>query len=205
MNGVLIAFEIALLLPLFIGTWRTSLVGLSAQGFLMAWIAFRHGVAPTPEAAVEVIDLVILRGIAIPALLYREMRAQNAARRNDVIAPNLLSWVLALTLVLMSFRAADLLVPSEGDGQALIGVATSALLIGLLVLATRTGHFSQMLGALRVENAIALFTVGSAPHTQLGVRIGETLVLFATILYFRGYLAALGAEAPADSVTEPIL
>lgn len=114
MNGVLLAFTIVLLLPLFVGTWRTSLAGLACQGFLMAWIALGHGAHLSWDAALDVVDFVVLRAIAAPAALYVVLLKQSAPRRNDVIAPNLLSWVLAFALVLMAFRFADVLVPTEG-------------------------------------------------------------------------------------------
>lgn len=203
MSGVLIAFEIVLLLPLFIGTWRISLLGLSCQGFLMAWIAFHHGLHLSLDSAVELVDLVVLRAIAGPALLYVVLLRQNAPRRNDVLAPNLLSWAMALALVLVAFRVADVLVTTEGDAQTWVGVAASALLLGLLVLGTRTGVFSQMVGALRIENAIALFELADAHHSSVGVRMGQTAVYLASIALFRWYLVHLAGEAEAPASPHP--
>lgn len=203
MSGVLIAFEIVLLLPLFIGTWRISLLGLSCQGFLMAWIAFHHGLHLSLDAAVQLVDLVVLRAIAGPALLYAVLLRQNAPRRNDVLAPNLLSWAMALALVLVAFRVADVLVTTEGDAQTWVGVAASALLLGLLVLGTRTGVFSQMVGALRIENAIALFELADAHHSSVGVRMGQTAVYLASIALFRWYLVHLAGEPEAPASPHP--
>ncbi|MDF2691796.1 MAG: hypothetical protein K0S65_179, partial [Labilithrix sp.] len=39
MTGALIAFAIVVLIPLFVATWRTSLLGLSLQGVLIAWLS----------------------------------------------------------------------------------------------------------------------------------------------------------------------
>ena len=194
MTGILIAFVIVLLLPLFVGTWRTSLVSLSLQGFLMGCIAWHHGLTSSPDALVEIVDLVVLRGVAGPALLYAVLLRQNAPARNDVIAPNLFSWVVAFALVLMAFRVADVLIPSEGDAQTLVGVSGSALLLGLLVLSTRTGVLSQMVGALRIENAIALFELGDKHHSSVGVRVAQSLLLLCSLVFFRWYLVRLTAE-----------
>jgi len=61
------------------------------------------------------------------------------------------------------------------------------------VLATQTGPFSQMVGALRIENAIALFELGGAhtSHEDVGMRIAQTVLLIATVLLFRWYLKTL--------------
>jgi hydrogenase-4 component E len=201
-NGVLLAFMIVLILPLFVGTWRTSLIGLACQGLLMAWIALGHGAHVSWDAAIDVVDLLVLRAVAAPAALYIVLLKQKVPRRNDVIAPNLLSWVLALALVLMAFRFADILVPTEGADQTLVAVAGSALLLGLLVLSTRTGPLSQMIGVLRLENAIALFELGGpAHHEALGIRLGQTAILLVSIVFFRGYLIRLTVETdtPAES------
>jgi hydrogenase-4 membrane subunit HyfE len=202
-SGVLIAFTVVLLLPLFVGTWRTSLYGLACQGFLMGWIALPSGAHLTWDAAISVVDLIVLRAIAAPAALYTVLLEQNAARRNDVIAPNLLSWVVALALVLMAFRFADAVVPIEGEEQAIVAVAGSAFLLGFLVLATGTGPLSQMIGALRVENAIALFELSPGSHREpVGIRVGQTAVLLVTIVFFRRYLVRLSVEADATASTE---
>jgi hydrogenase-4 membrane subunit HyfE len=194
MNGILIAFQIVLLVPLFVGTWRTSLLGLSMQGFLMAWIAFRHGFHLSIDTAIEAVDLILLRAITGPVLLYRVLLQQNAPRKNDVISPNLLSWVIAFALVLIAFRLADMVVPGESELQLLVAVSTAALLLGFLVLSTRTGPLSQLVGLFRIENAIALFELGAVHQASVGLRIGQTTLLLASILYFRWYLQNVRAD-----------
>jgi hydrogenase-4 component E len=196
-NGVLIAFQIVLIVPLFVGKWRTSLLGLACQGLLMGWIVLHRGEHVTPALAIELVDLVLVRGVAAPLVLYQVLRRQNIPRNNDVIAPNLLSWVIAIALVLLSFRLADTLVPTEGETHIVIAVSTSALLLGLLVLATRTGALSQVVGALRIENAIALLELGvGVHHESIAIRIAQTLIVVLTIGYYRWYLGYLAIEAP---------
>ncbi len=202
MTGILIAFLVVLVVPLFVGTWRTSFLGLSLQGFLLSWIAFRHGAHLSAELVVEVVDLVVLRAVAAPLLLRRVLTHQNAPPNNQVLAPNLFSWAMALALALVAFLAADQLVPAEGDAQLLVAVSTAALLLGLLVLATRGGHLSQMIGALRIENAIALFELGSVKHPSLGIRIGQVLVTAGSIAAYRWYLQHLAPDESLPALTD---
>lgn len=197
MNPLLIAFIGVLLVPLFVASWRLSLSGLAAQGLLMAWISYQLDPAlDTANAWVGLFDLAVVRGLGAPVALYLVLRAQRATARNDVIPPNLMSWTLALTLVFVAFRFADMLVPAEGDEHSFVAAASAALLLGLLVLATQTGPFSQMIGALRIENAIALFELGKG-HEGLGIRIAQTLILVATVLMFRWYLTTLPRSGAA--------
>ena len=201
MSPLLIAFLGVLLVPLFVATWRTSLLGLACQGGLMAWLAFRMGADPrTLDGLITLTDLAVVRGMVAPLILYRVLRAQNLPPRNDVIPPNLLSWTLALGVVLVAFNFSASLVPEYGARRVLVAVATSALMLAFLVLATQSGTFSQIVGALRFENAIALFELGSAPeHAPLGIKVSQGLVVLATVLLYRWYLANLTTASPADS------
>lgn len=194
-----------MLVPLFVSTWRTSLLGLACQGALMALIA--HQLDPaldTWPAWVTLIHLALIRGVFSPLALYTVLRARNAPPRNDVIPPNLLSWSVAIALVLMAFRFAGWLVDAPGDGRTLVAVATSGVLLGCLVLSTQSDVFSQMIGVLRIENAIALLELGSKRHESIvGLELGLIGVFVLTVAFFRWYLIALdsraGAARPADS------
>jgi hydrogenase-4 membrane subunit HyfE len=194
-----------LLLPLFVGTWRTSLLGLGCQGLLMALIAHRlGGPAVTPSDWIELAELALVRGLGAPLALYAVLQARGAPSRNDVIPPNLLSWACALATVLLSFTFAEGLVPAPGEQRTLVAVACAGVLLGFLVLSTQTGPFSQMIGALRIENAIALAELGGERHEQpLGVRLGLATVFVATVFLFRGYLRSFTDSAAAGPETTP--
>jgi hydrogenase-4 membrane subunit HyfE len=193
MSPLLIAFVGVLLVPLFVASWRLSLLGLVGQGVIMASLSYQLDPSlDSVSAWLGLFDLIVVRGIGAPLLLYAVLRSQRAPARNDVLAPNLMSWTLAIVLVLVAFRFADMLVPTEGDDHALVAGATAGLLLGFLVLATQTGPFSQMIGALRIENAIALFELGGRHDgDDVGIRIAQTVILIATVLLFRWYLQTL--------------
>lgn len=191
MNPILIAFVGVLLIPLSVASWRLSLLGLLGQGLLMAWTSYqRYPSFDTASAWVAMFDLAVVRGLGAPFLLYAVLRRQRATARHDVLPPNLMTWTLAIALVLVAFRFADMLVPAQGNEHSFVAGATAALLLGLLVLATQTGPFSQMEGALRIENGIALFELG-ATHHDLSMQLAQTAILCATVLLYRWYLATL--------------
>ena len=199
MTGALIAFVIVVLLPLFVATWRTSLLGLAVQGALIAWLSLRQETTLTFNAALAVVDIVAVRAIVAPALLYEVMQRKNAPPRNDVIAPNLFSWALVVGLVVAAFRAADALVPVEGDEQMLVAVSSTAFVLALFVLAMADGTFGQIIGVLRIANATALFELGSrgAP-TPAALRAAMTGLLLTSVLFYRWYLAHVPSEAEAS-------
>jgi hypothetical protein len=156
----------------------------------MAWIGYeQHPALDSLSASIQMIDLVMVRGLGAPIALYAVLRGQGASARNDVIPPNLMSWTLAIVLVLIAFRFADMLVPVDGDEHSFVAAACAGVLLGLLVLSTQTGPFSQMVGALRIENGIAMFELGG--HHDPAIQTAQSIILIATILLFRWYLKTL--------------
>lgn len=196
MNPILIAFVGVLVVPLFVASWRLSLLGLALQGLLMAWISYDlHPALDSLGDWLQMIDLVVVRGLGAPIALFAVLRGQGASARNDVIPPNLMSWTLAIALVLVAFRFADMLVPVEGDANSFVAAASAGVLLGLLVLATQTGPFSQMVGALRIENGIAMFEL--AGQHDPAMQVAQTVILVATVLMFRWYLKTLPRTSTA--------
>lgn len=191
MTSLLIAFVVVLLAPLFMATWRTSLLGLSLQGVLLSAMAWRVEGA---DGWVSQLDLLVLRGLLAPALLYRVLSARGAPPRNDVLPPNLLAWAGAVGLVILGVRLATALVPVEGDEQRMVGVVAAAVLLAFLVLSTQDGVFSQIVGVLRLENAIALLELSGEvgprgpPEGYLGIRLGLMACYLVTVVLLRAYL-----------------
>jgi hydrogenase-4 membrane subunit HyfE len=200
MSPLLVALLGVLLIPLFVATWRTSLIGLGCQGVLMALIA--RQLESTPNTVGEwltLVDLGVVRGFVAPLALYAMLRARKTPGRNDVIPPNLLSWTLALGMVLMSFSFSELLVADSGEQQTLVAVAATGALLGFLVLATQSDPFSQMIGALRIENSIALLELGGKHYdSPLAIQLGLLAVFVATIAFFRWSLIALSSSHGAE-------
>jgi hydrogenase-4 membrane subunit HyfE len=211
MTFPLVIFLIVILFPLFASTWRVSLLGLGLQGLLLAWMASLSVELESVPGILLLADLLLLRGILAPAVLYAVLERQKAPRRNDVIPANLLFWTLAGALILMSFRFAKLevfssgLASGPGEGSTQLAVSTAALLLGLLVLATRNTLFSQTIGVLRIENAIVLFEVGSPHHLPVSVQLGLSAVYGLTVLIFSLFLrrSALEQSAAATEGASP--
>jgi hydrogenase-4 membrane subunit HyfE len=203
MTTLLIGFILVLLVPLFVATWRMSLLGLSLQGCLLTAMAWRlEGGEWSIDAVATFVDLFVVRGVVAPWLLYGVLHARKAPDRNDVLPANLLAWAAAVGLVLLALRLAAVLVPIDGDQQMMVGAVVSGVLLGFLVLATQVGAFSQIIGAIRVENAVALFELSGGPHEGgVAIHVGQTAILLASILMFRWYLLRI---APAQPVrTDP--
>lgn len=197
MTSLLMAYLLVLLLPLFVASWRVSLAGLSLQGLLMAWMVAAHHPAPSLDLAVSMLDLALVRGVAVPLALGRVLRAQHRPPREDVIPPNLLSWAVVAGLVTLAFQCATGLQPMPPGEHTQVAVAATGVLLGLFVLASQSGAFSQAVGALRVESAVALFELGSASHVPLGLRVGQVAVFVGTVLAYAHFVRLIRPVTPA--------
>jgi hydrogenase-4 component E len=204
MTYLLIAFLVVLVTPLLTGSWRLSLVGLGLQGLLLTAMVAQRGWTPSVGGVVLLLDLLLLRTWFVPRHLFAIMRGLGGPGRRDVIPANLLSWSMAGALVLVGFRFAALIHPEAGAAATHVAVATSALLLGLLVLATQASVFGQIVGVLRVEYAIALFELGAGQELDLPVQLGVAAVLLLSVLTLGSFLRRLGAAGPDQlPVQEP--
>jgi hydrogenase-4 membrane subunit HyfE len=185
---LLVAFLLVVVVPLFIATWRTSLVGLGLQGLLLTAMVAQRGWHPSPSAVVLLLDLLVLRAWFVPRHLYGILIRQGRPRRNDPIPANMLSWTLAGALVIGAFHFASLVVPEGGVAETHVAVAAASLLLALLVLASEDTLLAQVTGALRIENAIALFELSAEHALPLPLQLGVTGILVATVLLFGRFL-----------------
>jgi len=199
-----------MLVPLFLAKWRSSLIGLSLQGFLIAWAAYR--LDPNLRSLgmwLMLVDLVLVRGIGAPLLLYRILSSQKRSPRNDIIAPNLLSWTIAFGLVLAALNLSAALVPADGDQRAIISVASAGVLLSFLVLASQSTSFGQIVGVLRLENGIALFELGGEHrhHDGVVIQLGQVAIVAGTIGLYVWLLKGFsdGKSTPLPAHDEPTL
>ncbi len=199
MTYLLVAFLVVTVVPLLTASWRVSLLGLAGQGLLLSAMFARHGWPVTWSGWVLLLDLAAVRTLLVPRHLRRVMVDLRVPARNDVIPANLLSWALAGAAVLVSFRFAGQVEPGGGVPTLHVAVAAAALLLGLLVLGTQVSTFSQVVGVLRVEYAIALFELAGEGPPELPVQAGLTAVLVLSVLVLGRFLARLGAAGQATA------
>jgi hypothetical protein len=113
-----------------------------------------------------------------------------------------------LGLVLAAFNVSAALVPVDGDERALISVATAGVLLGFLVLASQSTPFGQVVGALQLENGIALFELGGERHhSSLVTLVGQVAIVAGTLGLYVWLLTGFSDadSAPPAPQDEPTL
>lgn len=199
MSSLLVGLVIALLAPIVLASWRTSLISLALQGLLMGWLVLEAARPPSLAVGLLLIDLIVVRGLAAPLYLYRALRDRGAPSRDDVSPANLFSWTLAGTTLFLSLRFGRILGGGDPALSTHLFVATAAFLLGLLILGTQNAPFAQIVGVLRVENAIALFELASPAPPPLPIQLGALAVFALSLATFVAFLRRLpqpGAPAP---------
>jgi len=194
MSPLLMGLLGVMLVPLFVANWRASLLGLFCQGILIAWAAYRLDPnLGSVSTWLSLADLVVLRALLAPLLLSRTMKGRQPRKQIDVAPPNLLTWTVAFGLVIAAFNLSPVLVPVDGDQRAIVSVATAGILLAFLVLASQSTPFGQILGALRLENAIALFELsGDRRHGEaILVQLGQIVIVAGTIGLYTWLLRGL--------------
>ena len=117
MSTALVVFVLVLLLPLFLASWRVSLVGLASQGAIMAWLAYDRDGVTTVADGVRLVDLGLVRSLIVPVALVMLLVARMSPAGAD---PTQLSTILRIHVSLATI------------GLALFALASALSIIYLL-------------------------------------------------------------------------
>ena len=141
---------------------------------LFGWEAMLHH---WPVLLVAVATITV-KGIVIPRLLNRAMRAANIDRDMEPLVGYVPSILLGAggTIAAMALARSLPLLP-EHSGSLLVPGALAAVLTGFVLLIGRTKAISQVCGYLILENGIYLFGLLLIHSTPLLVEAGILLDL----------------------------
>jgi len=182
-DSILIA---AILLSVF--TLATSRVGMiirafAVQSLLIAFLPWLlHGGAPGFHQILLLVGTAVVKGMLIPWFLFRAISGVAIRRDIGVLVGYGASLFLAAVLVALSFAiSATLPLPTGVASVLLMPASLSTLLLGLLVLVTRTKAVTQVVGYLFVENGIYLFGVSLVAQMPVLVEMGILLDVFVGV------------------------
>jgi hydrogenase-4 component E len=176
---------VTILLSVF--TLATARIGMTIRTFAVQSLLL--GVLPILlHGSIGVHEILLLVGsiaikaILIPRFLFRAIR--DVAIRRDV-AP-LISYgsslFAAACLVALAFAiSANLPLPTGVASILLLPASLSTLLLGLLLLISRTKAVIQVVGYLLVENGIFLFGMSLVQEMPLLVEMGILLDAFVAV------------------------
>jgi hydrogenase-4 component E len=189
MSSVSLDLALVLALVLALAMLGTSRIGTAIGYFSLQSMAVslaplfvqRHG-----EIGFDAVLLfgatIALKVIGVPYLLNRSVREAAVLTEIDPLVGYGASLGLGGALVGLSFGLArGLPLPQRPASDLLLPVAFGLLLIGLLLLVSRTKAVTQVLGYLVLENGIFLFGLLLLEAMPSLVEVGILLDLFVAV------------------------
>jgi hydrogenase-4 component E len=166
-----------------LGTTRLSstIRAAACQGALLAALP----IALHPGLSIHILGLgvgtLVVKSIVLPTLLHRAIREASVRREVEPLIGFTASLCLGAVAVALSFAIAQRLPLPESQTALLVPVALATLIVGLIVLTTRSKALTQVVGYLILENGIYVFGLSQAERVPFLVDLGVLLDVFVGV------------------------
>jgi hydrogenase-4 component E len=166
-----------------LGTTRMSSVIRAAalQGAILAALP----VALHPVLSLHTVGLAtgtfLVKAILLPALLHRAIREASVRREVEPVIGFTASLCVGAVAVALSFAVGQRLPLPEAQTALLVPVALATVIVGLIVLTTRSKALTQVVGYLILENGIYVFGLSQAERVPFLVEVGVLLDVFVGV------------------------
>jgi hydrogenase-4 component E len=152
---------------------------VAAQGALLGVITLLMHERLTLPIVLSASAAIVIKGIVIPAVMVRSLRAAEIKREVEPFIgflPSIILGAVATAAVLLFSRAL-----SANASTLIIPASISTILVGFIILISRFKAISQVTGYLVLENGIYLFGLLLIEAIPLVVEMGMLLDLFVAI------------------------
>jgi hydrogenase-4 component E len=166
-----------------LGTTRMSSVIRAAalQGAILAALP----VALHPVLSLHTVGLAtgtfLVKAILLPAFLHRAIREASVRREVEPVIGFTASLCVGAVAVALSFAVGQRLPLPEAQTALLVPVALATVIVGLIVLTTRSKALTQVVGYLILENGIYVFGLSQAERVPFLVEVGVLLDVFVGV------------------------
>ena len=166
-----------------LGTTRLSstIRAAAIQGALLATLPL----ALHPAFSIHLIGLglgtLLVKAIILPGFLQRAIREASVRREVEPVIGFTASVCLGAVAVALSFAVAQRLPLPEEQTALLVPVALATVIVGLIVLTTRSKALTQVVGYLILENGIYVFGLSQAERVPFLVDVGVLLDVFVAV------------------------
>ena len=166
-----------------LGTTRMSSVIRAAalQGAILAALP----VALHPVLSLHTVGLAtgtfLVKAILLPAFLHRAIREASVRREVEPVIGFTASLCIGAVAVALSFAVGQRLPLPEAQTALLVPVALATVIVGLIVLTTRSKALTQVVGYLILENGIYVFGLTQAERVPFLVEVGVLLDVFVGV------------------------
>jgi hydrogenase-4 component E len=162
---------------------NASIRTVAAQGVLLGLIALAANAGHlTARILLVAVVGIAIKGVAVPILLLRALRAAKIRREVEPYLGYVPSVLAGVAAFLISLEVASRLpLPARPMSDLLVPTSLSTIFVGLLMIVSRKKALSQALGYLVFENGIYVFGVGVAYEAPALVEMGILLDVFVAV------------------------
>jgi hydrogenase-4 component E len=153
---------------------------VAAQGALLGLVTLLMHDHWTLPVILSASAAIAIKGIVIPAVMVRSLRAAEIKREVEPFIgflPSIILGAVATAAALLCSRALG----AAPDATLIIPASISTILVGFIILVSRFKAISQVTGYLVLENGIYIFGMLLVEAIPLVVEMGMLLDLFVAI------------------------
>lgn len=180
--------DVLLLCVILTNFWVLGTTRLSATIRATAFQGLLLGALPValhPGWSLHTIGLgigtVIIKALVIPRFLSQAIREASVRREVEPLIGFTASLGLGAIAVALSFGIAPRLPLPESTSTLVVPVALATVIVGLLVLTTRSKALTQVIGYLILENGIYVFGLSQVERVPFLVELGVLLDIFVGV------------------------
>jgi hydrogenase-4 component E len=173
---------------------------IAAQGVLLGTLSLVVDGAWSIHAIALAVGTIAIKAMLLPWFLRWAIREASVRREVEPLVGYMPSFLLGAAALVVSFAVAARL-PATGSGPLLVPVALVTVMIGLVVLITRTKAISQVVGYLMLENGIYLFGLTQARRVPFLVEAGVLLDVFVGVFVMGIVVFHINREFDSISAT----
>ena len=164
-----------------LGTSRLSacIRAVALQGALLGVLSFVDDPGSMHAVALA-LGTISVKAVVLPSFLRWAIREAAVRREIEPLVGYMGSILLGVLAVSVSFAVAATF-PGDASSGLLVPVALTTLIIGLLVLITRTKAVTQVVGYLMLENGVYLFGLTQVRRVPFLVEAGVLLDVFVGV------------------------
>jgi hydrogenase-4 component E len=174
---------------------------VAAQGLLLGVLSLVVEGAWSVHGIGLAAGTIAVKAVLLPWFLRWAIREASVRREVEPLVGYMASFLLGAAGLLVSFAVATRLPPTE-SGPLLVPVALATVIIGLVVLITRTKAVSQVVGYLMLENGIYLFGLTQTRRVPFLVDAGVLLDVFVAVFVMGIVVFHINREFDSISATQ---
>lgn len=169
---------------------------VAIQGVLLGMLAIAMQDGQMSVAGVLLpLGSALVKGLVLPWLLFRAMRAADTAREVEpLISYNLSIMAGAAVLALALWLGQRLALASQPSSSLLVPAAFFTSLVGMILIISRRKALTQVLGYLALENGVYAFGSAVAPGLPVLVELGILLDVFVGVFVMGIAIFHIGRE-----------